>query len=203
MSEGTLFFVRRSDPEEVRMETVGTPVSPDDEVRLTDGEGNDVPEGEVGELTVRGPYTLRGYYRAPEHNARQFTSDGYYRSGDLMRRHPSGAYLVEGRIKDLVNRGGEKISAEEVESLILTHPAVRNVACVPVPDPVLGERMCACLILQDPGATISLEELSSFLLGLGMAKFKLPEGLELMDEFPLSAFGKVSKKALAERLARA
>jgi 2,3-dihydroxybenzoate-AMP ligase len=198
MSEGTLFFVRRSDPEEVRMETVGTPVSPDDEVRLTDEEGRDVPEGEVGELTVRGPYTLRGYYRADDYNARVFTPDGFYRSGDLMRRHPSGAYLVEGRIKDLVNRGGEKISAEEVENLILSHPAVRNVACIPVPDPVLGERMCACVILRD-GRTLTFEELTEHLLGLGMAKFKLPERLELVDDFPLSPFGKVSKKALMER----
>jgi non-ribosomal peptide synthetase component E (peptide arylation enzyme) len=180
------------------METVGTPVSPDDEVRLTDEEGRDVPEGEVGELTVRGPYTLRGYYRADDYNARVFTPDGFYRSGDLMRRHPSGAYLVEGRIKDLVNRGGEKISAEEVENLILSHPAVRNVACIPVPDPVLGERMCACVILRD-GRTLTFEELTEHLLGLGMAKFKLPERLELVDDFPLSPFGKVSKKALMER----
>jgi 2,3-dihydroxybenzoate-AMP ligase len=199
MSEGTLFFVRRTDPEEVRMETVGTPVSPDDEVRLVDQEGREVPEGAVGELTVRGPYTLRGYYRAPEHDARAFTPDGFYRSGDLMRRHPSGAYLVEGRIKDLVNRGAEKISAEEVENLILGHPAVRDVACIPVPDAVLGERMCACVIPRD-GATLALDELVAYLLDLGIAKFKLPERLELMDDFPLSPFGKVSKRSLAERL---
>jgi len=200
MTEGTLFFVRRGDPEEVRMETVGTPISPDDEVRLVDEEGRDVPEGEVGELTVRGPYTLCGYYRAPEYNERQFTPDGFYRSGDLMRRHPSGAYMVEGRIKDLVNRGGEKISAEEVENLILTHPAVRNVACVPLPDPVLGERMCACVIARE-GAELTFDELTAHLLALGMAKFKLPERLELMADFPLSPFGKVSKKALVERFA--
>jgi 2,3-dihydroxybenzoate-AMP ligase len=199
MSEGTLFFVRRDDPEDVRLETVGRPVSPDDEVRLTDEEGREVPEGEVGELTVRGPYTLRGYYRVPDYNARQFTADGFYRSGDLMRRHPSGSYLVEGRIKDLVNRGGEKISAEEVESVILTHPAVRNVACVPYPDPVLGERMCACVIPRQ-GQALTLEGLTKFLLDAGMAKFKLPERLEMMDEFPLSTFGKVSKKALSEGL---
>ncbi|HZK74239.1 MAG TPA: AMP-binding protein [Clostridia bacterium] len=198
MSEGTLFFVRRDDPEDVRLETVGTPVSPDDEVRLTDEEGREVPDGVVGELTVRGPYTLRGYYRVPEYNARQFTQDGFYRSGDLMRRHPSGSYLVEGRIKDLVNRGGEKISAEEVENLILTHSSVRNVACVPIPDPVLGERMCACIIPHE-GMTLTLEELTKFLLDAGMAKFKLPERLELMEDFPLSTFGKVSKKALSER----
>src|SRR5207249_7507479 len=190
MSEGTLFFVRRGDPEEVRMETVGARIWPDDEVRLTDEEGREVPEGEVGELCVRGPYTLAGYYRAPEYNARQFTPDGFYRSGDLMRRHPSGAYIVEGRIKDLVNRGAEKISAEEVENLVLTHPAVRNVACIPLPDPVLGERMCACVIVHD-GASLTLAELTDHLLELGMAKFKLPERLELMEDFPLSPFGKV------------
>ncbi|HEX3628932.1 MAG TPA: AMP-binding protein [Candidatus Dormibacteraeota bacterium] len=199
MSEGTLFFVRRDDPEDVRLETVGRPVSPADEVRLTDEDGREVAAGEVGELTVRGPYTLRGYYRVPEYNARQFTADGFYRSGDLMRRHPSGSYLVEGRIKDLVNRGGEKISAEEVESVILTHPSVRNVACVPFPDPVLGERMCACIILR-PGQALTLEALTRFLLDAGMAKFKLPERLEVMDEFPLSTFGKVSKKALSAGL---
>jgi 2,3-dihydroxybenzoate-AMP ligase len=174
-------------------------VSPDDEVRLTDEEGRDVRDGEVGELTVRGPYTIRGYYRAAEYNARQFTPDGFYRSGDLMRRHPSGSYLVEGRIKDLVNRGGEKISAEEVENLILMHGAVRNVACVPMPDPVLGERMCACVVLR-PGQALTLEELTAFLMDMGIAKFKLPERLELMEDFPLSTFGKVSKKALADRL---
>ena len=199
MSEGTLFFTHRDDPEEVRLETVGIPVCVDDEVRLTDEEGRDVPDGEVGELTVRGPYTLRGYYRAADYNWRVFTPDGFYRSGDLMRRHHSGSYLVEGRIKDLVNRGGEKISAEEVENLILTHPAVRNVACIPLPDPILGERMCACVILQDGSAQLSLEEITGHLLGLGVAKYKLPERLELMENFPLSAFGKVSKKALAQR----
>lgn len=196
MSEGTLFFVGKDLPEEARMETVGTPVSPDDEVRLLDENGADVPDGEIGELTVRGPYTLRGYYCASEYNERQFTRDGFYQSGDLMRRHPSGAYLVEGRIKDLVNRGGEKISAEEVENLILMHPAVRNAACVPYPDPVLGERMCACVMLR-PSQSLRLDELTAFLLDLGIAKFKLPERLEVLDDFPLSPFGKVSKKALA------
>src|SRR4029077_20698325 len=144
MSEGTLFFVRLDDPREVKLETCGRPIAPDDEVKLVDDDGREVADGEGGELPCRGPYTLRGYFGAPEYNARQFTADGFYRSGDLMRRHPSGNYMVEGRKKDLINRGGEKISAEEIENLILTHPAVQNVACVPMPDPILGERMCAC-----------------------------------------------------------
>jgi 2,3-dihydroxybenzoate-AMP ligase len=155
----------------------------------------------VGELTCRGPYTLRGYYGVPEYNARQFTPDGFYRSGDLMRRHPSGNYVVEGRKKDLINRGGEKISAEEIENLILAHPAVQNVACVPVPDPNLGERMCACVVLKR-GQQLDLPTLVSFLKDREIAKFKLPERLEIVDELPVSTFGKVSKKALAEQVAK-
>jgi 2,3-dihydroxybenzoate-AMP ligase len=200
MAEGMLMFVRVDDPEDVRMETVGRPLSPDDEVRLVDDDDKEVRPGEVGELLARGPYTLRGYYGAPEHNARAFTSDGFYRTGDLMRLHPSGNFMVEGRKKDLINRGGEKISAEEIENLILSHPAVQNVACVPMPDPILGERMCACVILRT-GRSLTLPKLVAFLLEQEIAKHKLPERLEVVEEFPLSPFGKVSKRDLTERVA--
>ncbi len=200
MAEGMLMFVRLDDAEAVRMETVGRPISPDDEVRLVDEDDNEVAPGEVGEFLARGPYTLRGYYGAPEYNARAFTTDGFYRSGDLMRQHPSGNYIVEGRKKDLINRGGEKISAEEVENLILTHPAVQNVACVAIPDPVLGERMCACVILRK-GRSLALPDLVAFLAEQEIAKHKLPERLEIMDDFLLSPFGKVSKKDLTDRIA--
>jgi 2,3-dihydroxybenzoate-AMP ligase len=197
MSEGMLMFAKIDDPEPVRMETVGFPICPDDEVRLLDDEDNIVPFGEVGEFCARGPYTLRGYYGAPEHNQKAFTSDGFYRSGDLMRQHPSGAYMVEGRKKDLINRGGEKISAEEVENLILSHPAVQNVACIAVPDADMGERMCACVILA-PGKTLTLKELVDYLQTKEIAKYKLPERLEVMDDFPLSKFGKVAKNVMVE-----
>ncbi len=114
-----------------------------------------------------------------------------------MRQHPSGAYLVEGRKKDLINRGGEKISAEEIENLILRHPAVKNIACIAMPDAILGEKMCACVIPVE-GKSLTLEELIAHLEGFELARFKLPERLELMDDFPLSPFGKVSKKTLVE-----
>ena len=200
MAEGMLMFVRLDDAEDVKMETVGRPISPDDEVRLVDDDDNEVAPGEIGEFLARGPYTLRGYYGAPEYNARAFTTDGFYRSGDLMRQHPSGNYIVEGRKKDLINRGGEKISAEEVENLILTHPAVQNVACVPIPDAILGERMCACVILRK-GRSLALPDLVAFLAEQEIAKHKLPERLEIMDDFLLSPFGKVSKKDLTDRIA--
>jgi 2,3-dihydroxybenzoate-AMP ligase len=195
MAEGLLMFVRLDDPPEVRLETVGRPICPDDEVRLVDESGADVADGEIGELWTRGPYTLRGYYSADEHNARAFSADGFYMSGDLMWRHPSGNYVVAGRKKDLINRGGEKISAEEVENLILTHPAVVDVACVPVDDAVLGERMCACVVVR-PGATLALPELLDHLRSYEVATHKLPEYLRLYPEFPLSPVGKVSKKEL-------
>lgn len=200
MSEGLLMFVRHGDPEEVLLQTCGRPVCADDEVRLIDEEGREVPDGEVGELACRGPYTLRGYFGVPEYNARQFTPDGFYRSGDLMRRHASGNYIVEGRKKDLINRGGEKISAEEIENLILMHPAVQNVACVPMPDAGLGEKMCAFVILH-AGQQLRLPDLVAFLQRHEIARFKLPERLEVLPEFPVSTFGKVSKKGLAERIA--
>ena len=200
MAEGLLMFVRRGDADAAQLETAGRPVSPDDEVRLVDDDDKVVPDGTIGELCCRGPYTLRGYFGVPEYNARAFTSDGFYRSGDLMRRHPSGNYMVEGRKKDLINRGGEKISAEEIENLILAHPAVMNVACVPYPDPRLGERMCACLVLR-PGAKLTLGELTAFLETQEIARHKLPERIEVLPEFPVSTFGKVSKKILVERLA--
>jgi len=200
MAEGLLMFVRLDDSEEVRFETAGRPVCEDDEILIVDEDRDPVPDGEVGELLVRGPYTLRGYYNVPEYNARTFTPDGFYCSGDLMRRHPSGNYIVEGRKKDLINRGGEKISAEEIENLILSHPAVLNVACVPMPDPVLGERMCA-FVIPKSGRTLTLRELTSFLTEKGLAKFKLPERLELTDDLPLSKFGKVAKNVLTKQVA--
>ncbi len=201
MAEGLLNYTRLDEPEEAIVETQGRPVSPADEIRIVDEDDRDVPPGEPGNLLARGPYTIRGYYRAPEHNRRAFTSDGYYRTGDVVRLHSSGNLIVEGREKDMINRGGEKISAEEVENLILAHPAVFNAAAVAMPDPVLGERTCAYVILK-PGANLSFEELIAFLEKQQIAKFKLPERLELVDSFPLTNVGKVSKKDLREDIAR-
>lgn len=201
MAEGLLMISRLDDPDEVRHETVGRPICPDDEVFLVDGSGEPVPEGEIGELICRGPYTLRGYFKAPEVNARAFSPDGFYLSGDLLRLHPSGNYVVEGRKKDLVNRGGEKISAEEVEDMLLSHPRVTMASCVPMPDPVLGERMCAFVVPR--GEPPTLGELTMHLTARGLARFKHPERLEIVDELPLSPFGKVQKNVLVARVAAA
>jgi len=143
---------------------------------------------------------LRGYFRAPEHNARVFSPDGFYNSGDLLRKRPDGNYVVEGRKKDVINRGGEKISAEEVENLLLMHPAIHNVACVPMPDRVLGEKMCAFAVLR-AGQDLTLPQLTEFLTEHGLARYKHPERLELISELPQSAFGKIAKNVLTAQVA--
>jgi 2,3-dihydroxybenzoate-AMP ligase len=200
MSEGFVTSTRPGDPLDWILETQGRPVSPGDEFRVVDEDGREVSAGEVGELVVRGPYTVRGYLRAADHNRVAFTADGFYRTGDMVRLHPSGNVVIEGRKKDMINRGGEHISAEEVESLILSHPRVLNAAVVAMPDPLLGERVCAYAILRS-GESLTLEELCRFLLEeKRVAKLKLPERLEVVAEFPLTPVGKVSKPALRQAI---
>jgi 2,3-dihydroxybenzoate-AMP ligase len=200
MAEGLLNYTRLDDPDEVLFETQGRPMSPADEIRLVDWEGRPAAAGAPGELLTRGPYTIRGYYNAAEHNRKAFTEDGFYRTGDVVRITAEGNLSVEGRVKDLINRGGEKISAEEVENLILGHPAVQNAAVVAMPDRVMGEKVCAFVIPRE-GAALTLEALRQFMDAAGISKFKLPERLELLERFPLTTVGKVSKKDLREMIA--
>ena len=192
--EGLLNMTRLDDPPEIRFTSSGRPISPDDEIRIVDESDKDVADGAVGELIVRGPYTIRGYYNAPGKNRSAFTADGFYRMGDLVRR-VDGQLFVEGRRSDVINRGGEKISCEEVENYILGHPKVRNVCVVAMPDPVYGEKACAFVIPTD-GEAIDLNEIKSYLLGRNIAKFKLPERLAVVSQFPLSPAGKVLRREL-------
>ena len=205
MAEGLLNYTRLDDPEDVICTTQGRPLSEGDEVRLVDGLGHDVSEGEPGSLLTRGPYTPRGYYRAAEQNARAFTADGWYRSGDIVRRRPDGNLVVEGRDKDMINRGGEKISAEEVENLVYQIPQIAEVAAVAMPDPELGERVCIYAVLA-PGGELTLDDVRSVMAAAGAARFKWPERLEIVPELPRTKVGKIDKKALrtdiAARLAR-
>ena len=200
MAEGLLNYTRLDDPEEVICTTQGRPMSPDDEVRLVDEHDRDVPDGEPGSLLTRGPYTPRGYYRAEEQNKRAFTPDGWYRSGDICRRTPEGNLVVEGRDKDMINRGGEKISAEEVENLIYQLPAIVQVAAVAMPDPELGERVCV-YVVPKAGTTVSLAEIHASMNAAGVARYKLPEHLVVVDELPTTKVGKLDKKALRADIA--
>lgn len=202
-AEGLLNQTRLGDSAELRHLSSGRPISPADEIMVVDDEDRPVPEGTPGELLARGPYTIRGYYNNPEANAAAFTADGFYRTGDVVRR--VGGYLyVEGRKKDLINRGGEKISCEEVENHIYALDKVKGVCVVAMPDPVFGEKGCAFVILK-PGESLTFDELKAFLVARRIAKFKLPERLELVDAFPTSPAGKILRRELrriiAERLA--
>jgi 2,3-dihydroxybenzoate-AMP ligase len=201
MAEGLLNYTRLDDPEDIICSTQGRPLSNGDEVRLVDDNDIDVPSGQPGSLLTRGPYTPRGYYNAPEQNTRAFTPDGWYRSGDVVRRRPDGNLIVEGRDKDMINRGGENISAEEVENLTYALAAVTHAAAVAMPDPDLGERVCLYAILK-PGKPLTLEELRESFAAAGVAKYKWPERLETVNELPLTSVGKVDKKALRHDIAR-
>lgn len=198
-AEGLINMTRLDDPDDLLFESSGAPVCTADDIKVVDDDGNVVPDGELGELLTRGPYTIRGYFNAPEKNREAFTADGFYRMGDYVRKR--GRYLyAEGRKKDLINRGGEKISCEEVENLIFKHPKVQQVALVAMPDPVFGEKACAFVVVR-PGEQLGFDELIAFLRDQRIASFKLPERLELVDQFPTSLVGKILKRQLRETIA--
>ncbi|ADX75073.1 2,3-dihydroxybenzoate-AMP ligase [Pseudarthrobacter phenanthrenivorans] len=206
MAEGLINTTRLDDPEDVICTTQGRPVSEADEIRIVDEAGNDLPDGTAGAILTRGPYTPRGYYRAPEANARAFTPDGWYASGDIVERRPDGNLIVQGRDKDMINRGGEKISAEEIESLVYRIEDITMAAAIAMPDPVLGEKLCLYITVK-PGTEVTLEQIQKMLRDTGVAAFKIPERLVVVDELPATKVGKINKKELradiAERLATA
>lgn len=199
MAEGLVYYTRLDDEPALIASTQGKPMSPYDELRIVDEQEREVAAGEIGELLTRGPYTIRGYYRAEAHNARAFTADGFYRTGDLVRLTPDGYLVVEGRAKDQINRGGEKVAAEEVEDHLRAHPDVFDAAVVAMPDPFLGERTCAFLVTRGEGPT--LRELRALMRARGAADYKLPDRVERIEALPKTAVGKIDKKELRRRLA--
>lgn len=201
MAEGLLCYTRLDDHDEVIYHTQGRPLSPYDEIRIVDTDGTDVAPGQTGELITRGPYTIRGYHRGGVHNAVAFTTDGYYRTGDLVRRTPEGNLIVEGRLKEQINRAGEKIAAAEIEQHLREHPAIDDAVVVAVEDPELGERTCAFVIAQ--GSALSLRELHDFLRSRGLPRYKLPDQLESASTWPLTTVGKIDKRRLAQQARQA
>ncbi|AWT55356.1 2,3-dihydroxybenzoate-AMP ligase [Mycolicibacterium smegmatis MKD8] len=202
MAEGLLNYTRIGDPPEVLENTQGRPLSPDDEIRIVDEVGNEVPPGAEGELLVRGPYTLNGYFNAEAANERSFSPDGFYRSGDRVRRFADGplaGYLeVTGRIKDVIVRGGENVSALDLEEHLLTHPSVWAAAAVALPDEFLGEKICAVVVFNGP--PVSLAELHAHLEQRGVAAHSRPDALVPMPSLPTTAVGKIDKKAIVRQL---
>lgn len=205
ITEGLLMACAPDESAEARHGTMGWPTGVGDEIKLLEPEGlTPVQTGETGELCFRSPHMLLAYYNAPDATQESFTSDGFFRTGDLVRQKEIDGrtcYIFEGRLKDNINRGGEKFGAEELEGLIAKHPAVSDVRVVAMPDPFLGERACAFIVIKTGDSCPSVPELGAFLQGLGLAKFKLPERIETINEFPVTRVGKVDKRALREKIA--
>ena len=204
MAEGLLNYTRTDDAPELVIGTQGRPLSEHDEIRIVDADGHDVPAGQTGELLTRGPYTINGYYAAAEHNTTAITPDGFYRSGDQVRRLPSGHLVVTGRIKDVITRNGENVAADELEDLLLTHPGVARAAVIGVPDPDVGESICAVIVPNDSTGNDSagddsaptVAEVRAFLTAAGCAGFKLPDRVVTRPSLPVTAIGKVDKSLL-------
>ena len=198
MAEGLVNYTRLDDPDELIIHTQGRPISPDDEILILDDEGRPVEPGQAGHLLTRGPYTIRAYHDNPSANARAFTEDGYYRTGDVVRMTPEGYLEVQGRAGDHINRAGEKISAEEIEDHLLSHPRVFDAAVVSVPDEFLGERSCAFVIPK--GGRPRPAELKRWIRARGIADFKIPDQILFVDAFASTAALKISRKTLRAQL---
>lgn len=199
MSEGPCTQTRWNDPDEIVFHSVGWPVCPYDEFKVIDANGNQLPQGVEGELVARGPCIFRGYFKAEAENREAFTEDGFFRTGDIARFDPEGRLIITGRKKDIIIRGGENISAREVEDLISSYPKVEQVSVVGMPDRVLGERVCA-FIKPKKKETITFDELILFLREKKTSVLYLPERIEMIDEIPLTNVGKVDKKRLREKI---
>ena len=209
ITEGLLLGSPGDAPTFARHHTQGASGNADDEIRLLVPESEvPAPAGQMGEMCFRGPSSLTGFFDNPEANAKAFTSDGFYRTGDMMTAHVVDGitcYAFEGRLRDNVNRGGEKIGCEEVEGFVSQHPAVADAKLVAMPDAFYGEKACIYIIPRPGQSAPDVKTLGAFLVGLGLARYKCPERVEVVDAFPVTRVGKVDKpslkKMIAEKLA--
>lgn len=194
-TEGMTTITRITDDLDTICNTVGRPTCPYDTYKVIDQNGNDLPSGSAGELVLKGPGVFTGYYNNPEENKKIFTKDGFFRTGDVAMIDKNGYIKLTGRIKEMVNRGGESISATEIEKLIVCHSCVAAVAVIAMPDPDLGERVCA-YIQPKSGTTVCFEDIISFLKEQKASVLQLPERIEFIDNMPYTGAEKVDKKAL-------
>ncbi|WP_459545012.1 (2,3-dihydroxybenzoyl)adenylate synthase [Nocardia sp. X0981] len=201
MAEGLVCYTRLDDPIDVVVGTQGRPMSEADRIKIVDDTGAEVAPGADGNLLTQGPYTIRGYYDNPEADARSFTDDGWYRTGDIVAMRPDGNLVVKGRAGDWVNRGGEKVSAEELEAHLLAHPGIRDAVIVGTPDPVLGQRICAFVQPADPAAPPTPTTVRTFVRERGIAAWKMPDTVVTVAEFPETGVGKTSRRELRRLLA--
>ncbi len=185
-----------SDPLEARISTVGKAMF-GVECKIVDPATNEeLPDNVDGEFVARGYNIMKGYYKMPEATAAAIDSDGWLHTGDLARRTSEGYYKITGRIKDMIIRGGENIYPKEIEDFMYTHPKVKDVQVIGVPDKQYGEEVMACVILKE-GVVISEEELKDYVRA-NMAKHKVPRYIRFVSEFPMNAAGKILKYKMRE-----
>jgi cyclohexanecarboxylate-CoA ligase len=187
---------RRDDPEEKRYGTDGRPV-PGATARIVDEQGRVLPPGTEGEVEAYGPQLCVGYLDAQMNDA--FTADGFFRTGDLAVMDAEGFIRITGRRKDIIIRKGENLSAKGIEDELAAHPAVADVAVIGVPDRESGERVCACVVLRPGADALTLPAVREFMGGRGVMRQKIPEQIEIVDELPRNATGKVRKDLLRAR----
>ncbi|GGH76889.1 acyl-CoA synthetase (AMP-forming)/AMP-acid ligase II [Pullulanibacillus pueri] len=187
-----------NDPIEAISSTVGFGL-PGLEIRLVDEEGNDVNEGEPGEMLARGPNFSAGYYENPEASHKQWDEDGWFHSGDLLRKDKDGRYAFIARADDIINRGGTKVDPKAVEDVIAALDAVETVAVVGAPHDTLGQQTVACVVLKEDAEPFTHAELRDFLKEKGLAKFQFPDKLEILKELPMTPSGKIKKIVLREQ----
>ena len=199
MAEGLLNYTRLDDQPELVEHTQGRPLCAGDELRVVDAAGQPVAPGTEGELLVRGPYTFNGYFCAGQANERCFDPDGFYRSGDLVHLRDDGYLVVTGRVKDVICRCGETVSAADLEEQLMSHPAIWSAAAIPLPDPYLGEKICAAVVFAGPPVT--LVGLNAYLDERGVAAHARPDMLVPMAALPTTPVGKIDKKAIAHQIA--
>jgi len=198
LAEGLNCCTSLDDTDEVILTTQGKAISEFDEIIIVDENNIEVPIGEFGEVITRGPYTFTGYYRLPEVNKDQFTEEGFFCTGDKARITEEGDVQVVGRVREQINRAGEKIVPSEVEEYICEHEKVRECIVIGIPDKILGFRSCACVITDDE--CLSLEEVREYLRNKGVTEFKIPDQLEIIDFWPLTAVNKVDKDKLVQNI---
>lgn len=200
-SEGPAAMSRLDADIDVICYTVGEKDCPYAQVKIVDQNLREVPPNKEGELITKGPNIFNGYFKSEEENKNVFTEDGFFRTGDLAKINEDGIITITGRIKETILRGGETLSAIGIERLISSHPVVADVAVIGMPDKTLGEKICAYIQLRE-GKKLSLEELVTYLKGIGASVLQLPERLEIMESMPLTRVGKADKKALKEDIQR-
>ncbi|MEW6664545.1 MAG: AMP-binding protein [Thermodesulfobacteriota bacterium] len=200
-NEGMMLSSRPGDTFEMACEGAIRPICPGDELIIIDETGRQVPDGTVGEIIARGPNIITGYYKSPELNQQAFDAEGFWHPGDLFVKNRDGTYRAMGRKDDMIIRGGENISAKEIEEALSSHPSIAGVAVVAMTDARLGQKACACVRLH-PGKALTFPDMLDFLEKQHLAKYKWPERLEIFPEFPLTHIGKISKKELKADIER-